>query len=109
MRIALHSTIIDGMVEEYRARHLRVPDDLVDLFARAGITDWTIWRSGGRLFHLVDCEDWEHAMEVVLADPADVRWQQEIGPLVAGFWGPDGAPGTAQLERVWSLSDQRPA
>lgn len=57
MRVALHSEIAPGAVEEYRDRHHRVPDELVALFERAGIRDWTIFRSGHRLFHLVDCDD----------------------------------------------------
>jgi L-rhamnose mutarotase len=106
MRVALHSVIVDGAVDDYRTAHARVPDELAALFERAGIREWSIWRSGDRLFHLVDCDDWEHAMQVVKGDPADERWQADIGRFVAGFHGPHGEDAYAPLENVWSLSDQ---
>jgi len=106
MRIALHSVIVDGGIEDYRAHHARVPDELAALFERAGIHDWVIWRSGDRLFHLVDCDDWGAAMSVVGPDPANARWQADIGRFVAGFHGPDGEDDYAPLENVWSLARQ---
>lgn len=107
MRIALHSVIADGAVDVYRAHHARVPDELAALFARAGIRDWAIWRSGDRLFHLVDCDDWDAAMAVVGPDPANARWQADIGRFVVGFRDADGGAGVAPLEDVWSLAGQR--
>lgn len=44
MRIALHSEIRDGAVDDYRSHHARIPDDLATTFARIGIHGWTIWR-----------------------------------------------------------------
>lgn len=106
MKVALHSEIAAGAVADYVREHARVPDELVALFERAGIHDWTIWRSGDRLFHLVDCDDWAHAMALVHGDPADTRWQAHIGRFVAGFRGADGEDAYAPLESVWSLAAQ---
>src|SRR5690349_10823143 len=106
MRIALHSVIRDGAVDDYRSHHARVPDDLTALFERAGIHEWVIWRSGDRLFHLVDCDDWDAAMAVVGPDPANERWQADIGRFVAYFRGPDGEEGFTPIEPVWSLAEQ---
>ena len=107
MRVALHSTIRPGAVEEYRAHHAAIPDDLARLFERAGIHDWSIWRSGDRLFHLVDCDDFDAAIRVVDDDPANEAWQSDIGRYVAGFLGPDGEDAFAPLEPIWSLGAQR--
>ncbi|GAA1981057.1 L-rhamnose mutarotase [Microbacterium pumilum] len=107
MRIALHSVIREGAIDEYRSHHARVPDELVELFERAGIRDWTIWRSGDRLFHLVDCDDFDHAMTIVGADPANERWQADIGRFVEEFRGPDGDTSFTPIEAVWSLATQR--
>lgn len=106
MRIALHSVLHDGAAADYRAQHARVPDELAALFDRAGIHDWTIWRSGNDLFHLVDCDDWDQAMRVVKSDPVDARWQAHIGRFVAGFRDADGADGYLPLPPVWSLAAQ---
>ncbi|QIG39421.1 L-rhamnose mutarotase [Microbacterium sp. 4R-513] len=107
MRVALHSVIRESAVDDYRAHHARVPEELVALFERAGIHDWVIWRSGDRLFHLVDCDHWDDAMTVVGADPANERWQADIGRFVAVFHTADGADGFAPIEEVWSLAGQR--
>lgn len=107
MRIALHSVIRDGAVDEYRTHHARVPDELSALFERAGIDDWIIWRSGDRLFHLVDCDDFDRAMTIIAPDAANERWQADIGRFVEAFRGPDGEIAYAPLEEVWSLAHQR--
>jgi L-rhamnose mutarotase len=107
MRIALHSTLRAGAIDDYLREHARVPDDVRDLFDRAGIQDWTIWRSGDRLFHLVECDDFEKAMDIIRADDADRRWQAHIGAFVDDFFGPDGEPAYAPLEDVWRLGEQR--
>lgn len=109
MRIALHSVIREGAIDDYRTNHERVPDALAALFERAGIRDWIIWRSGDRLFHLVDCDDFDHAMRIIRADPADERWQADIGRFVEAFHGPDGELEYAPLDEVWSLAAQRAA
>lgn len=107
MWIALHSVIADGAVDQYRSHHARIPDDLRDLFADAGIHDWIIWRSGRNLFHLVECDDFDGAMRIVDAAPANAAWQADIGRFVEGFHGPDGEDGFLPIEQVWSLENQR--
>lgn len=109
MRIALHSKIAEGAIGDYRTHHARVPESLRDLFEEAGIHDWTIWRSGRNLFHLVDCDDFDAAMRVVNASPANDAWQADIGRFVEGFHGPDGEDGFTPIEQVWALSVQRSA
>jgi L-rhamnose mutarotase len=109
MRIALHSTVTPGEVDAYREHHARIPGDLDDLFGRAGITEWVIWRSGDRLFHVVECEDFAEAMRIVDGAPANTAWQADIGRFIAGFRGPDGEDAFTPLEEIWSLTDQRAA
>lgn len=109
MRIALHSVIAEGAIDDYRTHHARIPDGLRELFGEAGIHDWTIWRSGRNLFHLVECDDFDAAMRAVNASPANDAWQADIGRFVAAFHGPDGEDGFLPIEQVWALSAQRAA
>jgi L-rhamnose mutarotase len=106
MRIALHSEIRDGAIDDYRAHHARIPDALAATFARIGIHDWTIWRSGQRLFHLVECDDWDAAIAALDEDPANAEWQKDIGRFVELFRGPDGTEGFAPIDEVWDLRAQ---
>ncbi|SEE50907.1 L-rhamnose mutarotase [Jiangella alba] len=108
MRVALHSVLRPGTGPDYDREHERIPDDLADSFARLGIHEWTIWRVGVRLFHLVACDDFDAAMRALDGDPANERWQAHIGRFVDGFLGGDGgAP--APLVEVWDLGGQRQA
>ncbi|MFD6177042.1 MULTISPECIES: L-rhamnose mutarotase [unclassified Isoptericola] len=107
MRIALHSTIRPGAVGEYRQHHARIPDELRDVFERVGIHDWVIWRSGDRLFHVVDVDDFDAAFAALGDDPANARWQADIGRFVDRFFGAEGSPGLEPLEAVWSLRRQQ--
>jgi L-rhamnose mutarotase len=106
MRVALHSVIRPGAVDDYLTHHARVPEDLVEMFGRLGIHDWTIWRSGRRLFHLVECDEWDAAVAGLNTEPANERWQADIGRFVELFRDADGEEGFAPLAPVWRLTDQ---
>lgn len=106
MRVALHSVVQEGREDGYDSTHETIPADLVESFARVGIHDWSIWRSGRDLFHVVDCDDFEAAMTALDEDPANAAWQATIGPFVDHF--ESTGPGHAGLivPKVWRLSEQ---
>jgi len=106
MIVALHSVLKDGAEAEYTREHQRIPDDLAASFERIGIHDWTIWRSGRDLFHLVDCDDYVAAMQALVGDPADEAWQARIGVYVDHFVGEEDGPSGQMLPRVWRLREQ---
>ncbi|MFI2297007.1 L-rhamnose mutarotase [Isoptericola sp. NPDC019571] len=107
MIVALHSVLRPGAVDDYRVEHAAIPADLDAAFARVGIHGWTIWRSGERLFHVVDCDDFDAAIAALDDDPANVAWQASIGRWVEVFRDADGQDGFAPLAQVWSLAAQR--
>ncbi|OLT14141.1 hypothetical protein BJF79_02945 [Actinomadura sp. CNU-125] len=107
MKVALHSVLREGREDDYDREHAAVPDDLLAALRRAGIRDWTIWRSGRDLFHLVDADDFAAALEVLAGDPADQAWQRHMGEFVDRFEpGEDGR--TNALAKVWNLREQSP-
>ncbi|NEN05395.1 L-rhamnose mutarotase [Diaminobutyricibacter tongyongensis] len=107
MRIALHSVLREGREVEYLQAHATIPDDLAASFDRFGIHDWTIWRSGRNLFHLVECDDFDAAMAALQDDPANQRWQGFINDHVDHFEQlGDGWDGMV-LPEVWQLERQR--
>lgn len=109
MRVALHSILKPGAETAYEREHLTIPDDLAASFARVGIRDWTIWRSGTDLFHVVDCDDYAAAMSALADDPANLRWQAFIGPHVERFVSTGDGPAGQLLGEVWRLAEQRDA
>ncbi|WP_129668100.1 L-rhamnose mutarotase [Phytoactinopolyspora endophytica] len=106
MRVALHSILHAGAEPQYEQEHQRIPGDLADSFARVGITNWTIWRSGSDLFHLVECDDFDAAMRELADDPANLRWQASIGRFVDRFVSDVGDDAPHPIGRVWELATQ---
>lgn len=50
MRVAVHTRVRADRVEEYERAHEAVPAQLTEAIRAAGVTGWTIWRSGTDLF-----------------------------------------------------------
>lgn len=107
MRVALHSVLRDGEEDGYETAHQRIPDDLDAAFRRVGIGDWTIWRSGQHLFHVVECDDFAAAMAALDDDPANRRWQEFINRYVDHFETTGETAVDMALRQVWQLRRQR--
>lgn len=97
--VALRSLLRRDQEAGYDAAHARIPDELIEAHRRAGIHDWSIWRSGRELFHLVECDDLDTALRLLDGDPANERWHAFIGDYVEHF---DATP----LALVWRMRDQ---
>ena len=106
MRIALHSVLREGLESGYDVAHARLPDDLVASFARFGIYDWSIWRHGRELFHLVEADDFGAALAALDSDPANERWQSVIGGFVDHFDPADAHGVPLGMAEVYSLRAQ---
>ncbi|HEY3560539.1 MAG TPA: L-rhamnose mutarotase [Kribbella sp.] len=105
-RLALHSRLIPGTEEAYETEHARVWPELITVMHAAGISDWSIWRSGRDLFHLVEADDYEAAVAYLRDNPTDQRWQQHMSQFVEGFaQNPEGVAGQS-LRHVWTMSEQ---
>lgn len=106
MKIALHSVLRHGQQEAYEREHAAVWPQLLAALQRAGINDWTIWRSGPHLFHLVEADDFAGAMRQLADDPINTKWQEHMAGFVDHFEeNPQGEAGLA-LRHVWTLTEQ---
>ncbi|MFF3397984.1 L-rhamnose mutarotase [Streptomyces sp. NPDC002659] len=103
MRVALHTKVRADRIAEYEAAHREVPGELTDAISAAGVTSWTIWRSGTDLFHLLDCADYGHLLAELEKLPVNIAWQARMAELldVAHDYSADGAD--AGLPVVWEL------
>ena len=101
--VALHTMLKPGHEADYEAAHERIPDALLDAHRRAGITDWSIWRSGRDLFHLVECDDFPAALRQLEREPANERWQAFIGVHLDQLAAHGDGP---MLPLVWRMRDQ---
>ena len=105
MRVALHTRLRPGREAEYERVHRAVPPELVEAIRSAGVRDWTIWRSGLDLFHLVDVEDYAVLLAALHRLPVNVAWQARINELLDVSHDYSAAGADRGLPVVWELRD----
>ncbi|MFI5664343.1 L-rhamnose mutarotase [Streptomyces sp. NPDC051684] len=103
MRVALHTKVHAYLIDEYEAAHREVPEELVAAIRAAGARQWTIWRSGTDLFHVIECEDYARMLSELDKLPVNIAWQARMDELldVAHDYSAEGAD--AGLPVVWEL------
>ncbi|HEV2372516.1 MAG TPA: L-rhamnose mutarotase [Streptosporangiaceae bacterium] len=103
MRVALHTRVRADRIEEYEQAHDGVPTELTEAIRAAGVTSWTIWRSGTDLFHVIDCADYQAMLGALEQHPVNVTWQARTAELLetAHDYSPEGSGATLPI--VWQL------
>ncbi|MFJ2865587.1 L-rhamnose mutarotase [Kitasatospora sp. NPDC087314] len=103
MRIALHTRVREDRIEEYEAAHHEVPAELTTAIRAAGVTSWSIWRSGCELFHLVECEDYARLLAELEHLPVNIAWQARMAELLDVVHDYSQTGAEAGLPVVWQL------
>ena len=103
MRVAVHTRVRADRVEEYERAHEAVPAQLTEAIRAAGVTGWTIWRSGTDLFHVIDCEDYPAMLASLAAVPVNAAWQARMAALLETPHDYSADGGGAVLPVVWQL------
>jgi len=102
-RVALHTRLKPGMAGPYQEAHENVPAELLDAFGRAGVREWTIWRSGDELFHVIECEDYDRLNAEVEGLAVNVAWQARMAEYL-DVVHEDPRKGAAKvLPVIWEL------
>ncbi|MFZ3572939.1 L-rhamnose mutarotase [Streptomyces sp. BH097] len=103
MRIALHTKVRADLIDAYEAAHREVPDELVAAIRAAGARQWTIWRSGTDLFHVIECEDYARMLAELDKLPVNIAWQARMDELLDVTHDYSAAGADAGLPVVWEL------
>lgn len=103
MRVALHTRVRADRIAEYEQAHRDVPAELTAAIRAAGAREWTIWRSGTELFHVLDVDDYPRLIAELGRLPVNTAWQARMAELleVVHDYSADGAG--APLPVVWQL------
>lgn len=101
MRIALHTRVRADRIEEYEAAHREVPEELTAAIRAAGVSSWSIWRSGTELFHLLECDDYAAMIAALEKLPVNIAWQARMADLLDVVH--DYSAADAGLPEVWRL------
>ncbi|MFE7836457.1 L-rhamnose mutarotase [Streptomyces sp. NPDC057474] len=103
MRVALHTKVRADRVEEYEAAHREVPEELTTAIRAAGVSEWTIWRSGTDLFHLLEVEDYAAMIAELEKLPVNIAWQARMTDLLDVVHDYSAEGSDAGLPVVWEL------
>jgi L-rhamnose mutarotase len=103
MRVALHTQVRADRVEQYEQAHQEVPAELTEAIRAAGVTQWTIWRSGTDLFHIIDCASYSALLAELENLPVNVAWQARMAELLDVVHDYSEAGAGAGLPVVWQL------
>jgi L-rhamnose mutarotase len=103
MRVALHTRVRPDRIDDYERAHQAVPPELTRAIRAAGVSDWTIWRSGTDLFHLIDCDDYPAVLAQLAALPVNMAWQVQMAELLETVHDYSAEGGNAALPVVWQL------
>jgi L-rhamnose mutarotase len=103
MRIALHTRVRHDRLTEYEQAHAAVPPELSAAIRAAGVTSWTIWRSGTDLFHVIDCADYPATLASLATNPVNITWQARMAELLVAPHDYSASGGDAALPVVWQL------
>lgn len=103
-RILSRTRLRAGNEAAYDSVHASVPPALAARLREAGVHDWTIWRDGLDLVHLIEVEDYRAMRRSLADDPVNAEWQAVVNPLLEAAddysGSDDGVP------CVWSLAAQ---
>lgn len=83
MFVAVHTRLHPGSEEAYEALHREVWPGVLARMREVGIHQYRIFRDGVELFHCIECDDYDRAMETLAGDPLNQRWQATVAPLSA--------------------------
>jgi len=103
MRVALHTRVRADKVDEYEAAHREVPAELLQAIRDAGAHEWTIWRSGQELFHVIDCDDYADLIEKLQDLPVNVAWQARMAGYLDVIHDYSASGSDHTLPVVWQL------
>ena len=82
MRIGRHSRLKKGCGEEYKRMHREIWPEILKLIKKAGVQNYSIFLKGRELFSYLEVDDWDKAISIMMDDPAGLRFQEAISPLM---------------------------
>jgi L-rhamnose mutarotase len=83
MQVGLHTRLLPGTEAQYEEYHRAVWPEVLKAIRRVGITKYFIFRDGLDLFHFIECADYDEAIADLAQDPVNIRWQNEMAPMMA--------------------------
>ena len=81
-RYAWKAAVLPGKIAEYRRRHDEIWPEMLEMFRRAGIQNYSIWQTGDTLFGYYECDDLKTALAVQRDAPVSARWRAYMRDVI---------------------------
>ena len=81
-RYAWKAAVLPGKMEEYHRRHDEIWPEMLEMFRRAGIWNYSIWQAGDTLFGYYECDDLQTALVVQQDAPVSARWRTYMRDVI---------------------------
>ena len=93
----------DGMLEEYKRRHDEIWPEMIEMFAEAGVHNYTIWNVGNELFGYYECEKGaQFALDYQAKSPVVAKWNVYMDDILT--FEIDSATGkTAEMRLMFDM------
>ena len=93
----------DGMLEEYKRRHDEIWPEMIEMFAEAGVHNYTIWNVGNELFGYYECEKGaQFALDYQAKSPVVAKWNVYMDDILT--FDIDPATGkTAEMRLMFDM------
>jgi L-rhamnose mutarotase len=95
-----------GLIAEYEEHHRNVWPEILESIRRSGILSMEIWRTGNRLFMVMETTDdfsFERKAETDVADPKVQEWEALMWTYQQALPGAKPGEKWRLMERVFSL------
>ncbi|MGN1122104.1 MAG: L-rhamnose mutarotase [Eubacteriales bacterium] len=81
-RCTWYATLYPGKLAEYRAKPAHISPEMLEMFRRAGIRNYSIWNCGDKLFGYYECDDPEYAAKVKRESEVMAKWRKYMEGLM---------------------------
>ncbi len=91
-----------GAEEAYDLAHQPIPVELERMIQASGVTDYSIFRDGTRLYAVLKADpNWQEAKAKMAASPEQADWERQMAPLIS--WQLDVRGEVKRLPEVFRL------
>jgi L-rhamnose mutarotase len=95
------------LIEEYESHHRAVWPEVRESFYRAGITDVELYRTGNRLFMILDTDEhfsFDRKKKIDTEDPVVQKWERLMGTYQQPLpWAGEGEKWVL-MKRIYKLN-----
>jgi L-rhamnose mutarotase len=81
-RYAWKARVLPGKLEEYKKRHDEIWPEMLSMFRKAHIFNYTIWNVGNDLFGYYECDSIEQACKIQSMSEVNSKWSSYMSDVM---------------------------